>query len=309
MGVEMEGGEEGQSKAELEKLQTCLEADATHAAAMLKADPKCGHFVGMLEKKKAELATVKQKLRGLQKPEGQMRNKALRLARLTADTSKRRAKLRTMCNERDDLNETNEEEKEKIQAQLAQCEQIKSEQRVLALVGGEVESATPVDLGVAVRSMQADFTKLFVDPSLPQGVKERKGQVESMFAQLAELLQSLSAFQASVQTDMLAAKAQAEVASTGEEESRAPGKEAEGTEAPAGEKDTGEKETGTGKVEQDAPAASQKGRGRGGERRPPPPPLASTETVVGKKARDCTDDELLGPAKVTRTEGDWAPRP
>ena len=130
-----------------------IEADFRHAQSQLKSNPMRPRYLGAVDVVKEQREACKKQLRDLQDPDDQPHNQALRLSRLRAEEEKFRGKLREPCIELAEANASAKALGAKIHARLAEIEQLRSEQGLLALAGMDQNTAAPVDVGQVVKAM------------------------------------------------------------------------------------------------------------------------------------------------------------
>lgn len=131
-------------KAKLAELQVWIEADLKHAHMQLKSSPMWpGTSELSMPSRSSRKRVIKNQLHDVQDPDEQPRNKALRSSRLRIEEKEFREQLREACVEMGEANASAKELRAKIHARLAEIEQLRSEQRLLALASMGQHTTTP----------------------------------------------------------------------------------------------------------------------------------------------------------------------
>ena len=287
--------DDSKSKAEWERTVAAAEEEQKFAEGMHKKYPKDSRYSDLLDEAKSRAEEAREHLRELKDPNDQIRFKTERLRRMAVKERECMEQLRDKQKLIDDTKVEAEALRAQIHDILDEMERVKGEQRMLILQDSQQAAQAapaPVDFALAVESMQGDFTEMFADSALPEGVAGKKAEMEAGFVTMRNLIGMLTGISA----EYKAAKQIAPPAPLAAGDHPAPPPPP--SEATAGANTTAEASRTAPAMEPPTPAAAAARDGPQEERnsnreRTPPPGARSSKTATAKK----TDEELLGPRR------------
>ena len=145
---------------------------------------------------------VKGKLRDLQDPDSQLRqkeNRASQLKAVMAKATKAIAAASVVLEEHEqgvaDTLVLLDEEQTKLEQATVSLAQIRSEQRILVDVATGTKQATPADIVSMLPKEEERWKTIFQNPLLPVDLKNCESEVHGVFTKMAELVEKLASVQ------------------------------------------------------------------------------------------------------------------